>query len=302
MDEDGSNQIKLTDYSYDNIYKGAYVEDIYSKNQKILFTQFIHDSTTHKTRYINFTMDIHGKNIKSLNNSVYRPFHPKFSLDGLFIVFKGTENVDDLYIMKSDGSNIKNITNDNVNDGFPHFSSNSEEIIYLSENDIYTINFDGSNKAKLNTTDNVYGSNFCVSKDGSKIVYISSSKIYMINSNSRDNEMLIEAGVCYKPMISNDNSKIAFVSWMEDGYENGYNIKIFDIETRNDVIVANTLRPANDYWRPNILFTPDDESIIFTRYHNDNLEIFMVDIDGSNLHNLTNSPDDEILGQIYIEN
>jgi TolB protein len=303
MDKDGSNQIKLTNYSSGNIYETANIEDIHSENQKILYTQTIHDPETHETNYTTYTMNIYGEKIKCLNNTAFRPFYPKFSIDGLFIAFDCTdiESTDDLYIMKNDGSNIRNLTNDNDRDWYPHFISNSDEIIYKSEKenqmDIYKINFDGSNKVKLTTQGDLWGGTISVSKDGSKIVYISSSKIYIIDSDGSNNELLYNGGICYTPMISDDNSKVAFVSWSSAGYD----IKVLDIEKRSDIIVANTLRPISDYWRPDILFTPDNDSIIFTRYYNDNMEIFIVDIDGNNLQNLTNSTFDETLGQIYLE-
>ena len=70
-----------------------------------------------------------------------------------------------------------------------------------------------------------------------------------------------------------------------------------NIDGKDEITVASTKRPAlNDYWRPIVLFCPDNENIIFTCHNDGNDEIYMVDINGENLKNLTNNPNGDYLG------
>ena len=94
------------------------------------------------------------------------------------------------------------------------------------------------------------------------------------------------------PTFSYDNSKIAYISWSLSGYD----IKLINNNGNNERKIASTIRPRNDYWRPIVLFSPNDEYIIFTSFNGGNSEIYITDIYGKNMKNLTNNPNYDDFG------
>lgn len=310
MNGDGSNKVNLSENLNISTYSGVSLNDVSSDGQKILFTYYVTDLTDWNTEYTTYVMDISGKNVESLDNSLFRPSYPQFSPDGLYIVFEAAEDVDDVYIMNSDGSNIRNITNDNDRDWFPRFTPDGSKIIYVSEKndnmDIYSISLDGTNKTNLTNDGHLWGADYCISSDGSRIVYTSSkdgqSNIYIMNIDGTEKLKLTNSYGNGNPSFSFDNSKITFISSSTEDIDS-YDIKIIDIDGKYAVTLATTKRPPqNDYWRPNSLFCPDNERILFTNYNDDNNEIYIVDIDGENLKNLTNSPTEDSFGIVLTAN
>ena len=94
------------------------------------------------------------------------------------------------------------------------------------------------------------------------------------------------------PTFSYDGLRIAYISWSISGYD----IKIIDIDGKNERTITSTKRPPqNDYWRPNALFTPDGEHLVFTSFNDGNNEIYIVDVYGENLKNLTNNLSEDVL-------
>ena len=168
MDSDGSNKKNITN----DLDGSQSVSDISSDGLNVLFSNFIPDTINWEHKNTTYIMDINGKNKKSLANTSLRPSHPKFSPDGLYIVFDVGANVDDIFIMNSDGSNTRNLTNDSGRDWFPQFSPDGFKIIYRSEKDnnmdIYSINFDGTNKTNLTHDGKLWSADYCISSDGSK--------------------------------------------------------------------------------------------------------------------------------------
>lgn len=306
MDSDGNNKVNLSENLSIGTYAGVAINDVSSDGRKILFTYNVTDSIDWHTEFTTHIMDINGKNVKSLDNSCLRPLYPQFSPDGSYVVFEATEDTDDVYIMNNDGSNIRNITNDIDRDWFPRFTPDGSKIIYVSEKndnmDIYSINLDGTDKTNLTNDGHLWGADYCISSDGSRIVYTSSmdgqSNIYMMNIDGTEQLKLTNSHGNGNPSFSFDNTKVTFISSSTEDIDS-YDIKVIDIDGENAITLATTKRPSqNDYWRPNSLFCPDNDRILFTSYNDDNNEIYIIDIDGENLVNLTNSPTEDSFGII----
>ena len=300
MDSNGNHKKNLTFDMYKSDFVNNGLQDVTSDCQNILFNQSSTDTVNWENVYTTYIMDINGENKRIISDTSLVLGHPKFSPDGLYIVFAATENVVDIYIMNSDGSNIRNLTNDSDRDWFPQFTPDGSKIIYRSKKndnmDIYSINFDGTNKTNLTNDGKLWGADYCISEDGSKIVYTSSKdglpNIYTINIDGTNQIKITDASCNYNPVFSYDKSRIAYISCSISGYD----IKIIDNNGKNERKIASTIRPRNDYWRPIALFSPDDEYIIFTSFNDGNCEIYISDIYGRNMKNLTNNPNYDDLG------
>ena len=76
--------------------------------------------------------------------------------------------------MNSDGSNKQYITDENNTKLWPVFSPNGEKIAYYNPNSLYIMNYDGSNKTRLNQIKGNVNPQLpaSFSPDGSHIVFV----------------------------------------------------------------------------------------------------------------------------------
>ncbi len=300
MDSNGNHKKNLTFDMNKSDFVSNGLQDVTSDGQNILFNQSSTDTVNWENVYTTYIMDINGENKKIISDTSLVLGHSKFSLDGLYIASSVSINVNDIYLLNSDGSDIRNLTNDSDREWFPQFSQDGSKIIYISSKDnkcdIYSINIDGSSKTNLTHDGAVITRGYNLSYDRSKIVYVSNkdgqSNIYTMNIDGTNQIKITNSFGNANPVFSYDNSKIAYISWSISGYD----IKIIDNDGKNERKIAYTIRPRNDYWRPIALFSPDDEYIIFTSFNDVNSEIYITDIYGKNMKNLTTNPNYDDLG------
>jgi len=197
-----------------------------------------------------------------------------------------------------------------VSDGYPVLSSDDNNIVFSSNRSgayqIYVCGSDGSNIVQL--TDSK-GSNVCPvwSPDGSMIVFASErdndSEIYIMNADGTGQKRLtFQPGDDSHPKFSPDGKHIIFnsprtspdlsVSWTSQYFE----IFTMDIEG-NNVKQISALKSVCTY--PS--FSPDGKKIVFRQLLKGpglnwsldsirfNSEVFIMNSDGSNLVNISNS-------------
>lgn len=201
MNLDGSEKRNLTNTTWYEKYPqfspdGSFI--IYQAWQKgkmeIFFTNLLDENK------INITKNISSHDIISHGNS--------FSPDGQKIVFTSERDGNrNIYIMKIDGSGLKQITNNLADDYEPIFSPDGQKIIFTSERDgnkeIYIIDSEGTNLKNLS------------------------------NNNADD----------WNPRYYPDNNKIIFQS-LRDGPTN-WEIYIMNIEGNQQRNLSN--HPLTDY-------------------------------------------------------
>jgi len=163
----------------------------------------------------------------------------------------------EIYVMNADGSNPINLTNNPDNDNFPAWSSDGSKIAFASNrdgyHDIYVMNADGSNQTRL-------------------------TKNYAEDAS---------------PAWSPDGSKIAFAS-MEGDLIASREIYVMNADGSNQArLTKNSASDSAPAW------SPDGSKIAFTSFRGvignkrkrvGNMEIYVMNADGSNQIRLTKNP------------
>lgn len=221
------------------------------------------------------------------------------SFDGSKIAFTRHDGDSEIYFMDSQGSGIKKVTENNKDEYRPVISPDGEKIAFKSPSlELYIINSDGSDLIRIADTDSI-GSKISWSPDSSKIAFLSGvrtersgssgfTKVFTANYDGSNITQITE-GDSYEtqPEWSPDGSKIAFVSKGISG-ETGWDIHIMNSTGFEESVIADgDLDETQPAW------APDGSKIAFTSNRDGDNEIFVIDINKSNLKQLTKNNIDD---------
>lgn len=243
-----------------------------------------------------YMMDPDGSNQMNLTNHLSHDTYPAWSPDGNRIVFVSTRSGsgDEIYTMNSDGSDIRRLTNDFYYDSVPKWSPDGSRILYISLREgkyqIFTMNLDGTQQSKLETSlsDDILGASW--SPDASKIVLYTYKdgnwEIYTMNSDGSGLKRLIDNSFSdIDPSWSPDGNQIVFASDRDGDYE----IYIMDINGNNvKKITDDLVHNFHPSWSPDanqIVYTHD-----LTLDVTKNYDIYVINSNGTEKRNLTNHP------------
>jgi TolB protein len=243
-----------------------------------------------------YLLDITSSLVIRLTQGDSNTFPGPFSPDGSRIVFTGFGLTHSYVgVMAADGTQAKDLTHAEVDEGFPAWSMDGQHIAFTSRrdgnNEIYVMNADGSQPKRLTNNAN---DDFAPawSPDGSQIAFVSDRdrttgiySIYLMKADgSAVTRLTKEKGSDYTPSWSPDGKEIAFRSSL-NGSSDIYLIKVDGSGLKNL-----TNNPGED-WAPS--WSPDGKLIAFQTNRDGNWEIYVMNADGANPHNLTNNPADD---------
>lgn len=137
--------------------------------------------------------------------------NPSWSPDGLRIVFESNRDstngsYPEIYIVNADGSQLRRLTSNNVDDVGPSWSPDGQLIVYASGlyplMDLYTIKPDGTQLRQVNTNFDT-GSMPTWSVDGQRIAYSTTDDIYITKMDgSQPQNISASPGYDYDPAWS----------------------------------------------------------------------------------------------------
>jgi TolB protein len=229
----------------------------------------------------------------------------EFSPDGSKIVYttQNDSNNSDIFIMNSDGTNIKNLTNNppGIDIGSSVFSPDGNNIIYIDDtngnSDIFMMDLDGNNIINITKSEIDEGSPI-ISPDGSKMIFVSFENTtllgtYILNSDSSKVELLTDSRL-YISQFTADSKKILYIK-----FDYGPKIYMMNLETRKSVLLADNSAPPSPWTIPKI--SPDGKKIIYVDYDyiNNSNNIWIMDIDGNNKMQLTYDEYYKNLGPVF---
>ncbi|MCX7834591.1 MAG: hypothetical protein N2450_00810 [bacterium] len=232
-----------------------------------------------------FTMDVDGSNKKMVSTGLGRTTCAYFLPGDSLILYSSTHLYDpkcpptpdrtkgyvwklydsfDIFVAKSDGSNLKPLTNVKGYDAEATVSPQGDKIVFTSTRDgdpeLYTMNLDGSNVTRI-THEKGYDGGAFFSWDGKKLVFRASRP--KTEKELADYQELVESGLVRPTRLE---------------------LFVCDADGKNIRQVTNN-GAAN--FAP--FFHPDGKRIIFSSNMDSprNFELYMINIDGSGLKRIT---------------
>jgi len=273
-----------------------------SDGSKIVFTRITDFSIEYnpESKFFIYVMDADGCNEKMLHEG---GSDAKFSPNGSKIAFRVSGG--ELYIMNSDGSEVKRVISKKIG-GDPYswsWSSNSKQLAYLTEVEIdqyrtwttlFKINIDSTKNQKL-TKRYVY--HVAWSPTEQKIAFTANAsrgypQIFIINSDGTEEKQLTDypSGI-FEFAWSLDGSKIAFVICYPDTIEHlcPQGLGVMDKDGSNQKLLISS-NDSNNGIPDNPVWSSDGIQIAY-RFHDNNegkSQIYIIDSFGDNKKKITN--------------
>lgn len=262
-----------------------------------------------------------GSDLINLSRNSAADTDPSWSPDGKYIAFASNRNgvadpgyapTYDIFIMRDDGTDVRQITSDTMNERYPTWSPDGKKILYQSQRDgalpgpaffrytdLFVLHLDGSRVYNLTATPTKHERAGTWSPDGKTIAYTRSdstgTQIFLVNADgtnprplrSRDPNFVDEA-----PAWSPDGTRIAFSAanvnhppFTETYVVLSVNADGSDPRTLTGLGYASNRFPS---WSPDgsqIVFTADFPDESWGKYSRQNIAI--MNSDGSSRKTLT---------------
>ena len=245
-----------------------------------------------------FSMDIDGTNKKQITKSIYSNYYPFVSPNGDKVLLMSLQNEKTLIcLMNVDGSDFKCLTNQKEEVADPNWFPDGSKIIFSANkegnNEIYSMNLDGSNRKRL-TQNDVEDQTPSISPNGKHVVFVSNrdsnNELYIMDLDGNNTSRLTKDPKSDRvPRWSADSKKIIWYSResidVAGSSKNSWNsAEIYEINLDG----SNRKKLTQNHFRdqsPN--YSPDGNKIVFTSKRTGKNEIFIMNADGTEVKQLT---------------
>ena len=196
----------------------------------------------------------------------------------------------EIFVINADGSQVFKMTNNNIDECCPDWSPDGSKLAFVQgsgrEGEIWVMAADGSHPANL-TNNNAEDCCLAWSPDGSKIAFVSNTGIYVMDADGSNPIRLARTNYIYSPAWSPDGTRIAFLVSDFSVNPNVSAVNVINADGSNLIQMTAT----GDIPIGQFAWSPDGTKIAYTscKLNFDSCEIYVVNADGSNPTNLTNS-------------
>lgn len=191
-----------------------------------------------------------------------------------------------IYSVNIDGS-LNTLLNKGELYSYPIASRDGSKILFKSMYELLIMNKEGTGKISLTKGEFLHSGSSSFSMDNKKIFYNDVySKVYSINLDGTQKESIFNESEykSYSSILSNDGKYISFISNESLKIVGVDGIGQTQITNKDKIIVTNS----------NLSWSNDSKSILFSGYipgeKEQNIDIYRINIDGTNLTRLTESP------------
>jgi Tol biopolymer transport system component len=311
MGSDGTGQRRLTSPPISNAKvalspdgtKVAFISDLSSSNQlKVINTDGTGLATLWPPGLISVLISkpSWSLNSRQLTMVAYGPDSPPAAPETPFNY--------GLHSINADGSGARHLSTRTTEGSPAVFSPDGSKIAFIDfystrNAEINVVNVDGSGRLNLTRSTSVSEDQPAWSPDGRFIVFSAyrasrHTEVYVMNSDGTGVRQLTNSPrvSSFLPVFSPDGRKIAFISFVDDGRSpptTTAELYVMNsdgtgaVRLATDVVVNIALTGPNT-GLPS--FSPDGQKIAFVSNRDGNHEIYVVNIDGTGLTNLTRNP------------
>lgn len=191
----------------------------------------------------------------------------------------------DIWLIDSDGKNLRPLKNSEVNENEPKFSPDGNQIAFTRGGQIWLCDIDGSNESQLT---NIYtgASGMIWSPDGKKIIFVSS--VYPDCTTQECNEEKDKAEEQSK-VKAKIITELMYRSWNEWRGEKRSHLFMYDLESKEyfDLTLnsKSDVPPVDLGSNQDYVFSPDGKEIAFTMNQDKvlatstNNDVFIINVD-----------------------
>ncbi|MBC7473696.1 MAG: PD40 domain-containing protein [Candidatus Sericytochromatia bacterium] len=220
-----------------------------------------------------FVSDISGKNRVQLTNDAFEEADPSILPNGKVMFSSKRTGTWQVYVINNDGSGLKAITKDKGFNNYRPALTIDGSILIVSDREvkpkIYSIDPDGENVTKLTDADNYY--DYPSPLDDGTILYLSNEgskwEIWKMNADGSNKKKITTS-------VSKPLSLAAMPSYVRD------------ISSRISGINDNFVNLRNSRLNNNFV----SKAVFTARDKTGDMEIYRINIDGTDLRNLTKVP------------
>lgn len=208
--------------------------------------------------------------------------------DELVVYTQPTENYWQLWICNLTTNTYTQLTSSDYDKKTPAWSPSGEKILYRSGNgELYVYDIKGKEEEKI-----LSDVQYCADPSWlteQEILFtryrtdtIDDSDIWLVNLKTKERKVLVsEPGLQFQPLFSKDGEKIVYVSAL-----NPQSHQVFIKDLKSGKTKQITQIECYNFMP---CFSPDRKSIAFVSNQTGNNEIYIIDIAGNNIKQLTNN-------------